>query len=142
MDLRSGLPAAGRDLYGGQAIEEPGRWAEELSDRSGHEETARRKQMKRIHVGSRVRIAEGTILNAALRWPAERRPEPGQMVWAGRDASVTGYQRGAGLPRMRFHDLRHYADIGISATPTRACSSRPASTPRSCRSGSGTPRSR
>jgi hypothetical protein len=49
--------------------------------------------MKRIHVGSRVRIADGTILDAALRWPAERRPEPGQMVWAGRDASVTGYRR-------------------------------------------------
>ena len=55
-----------------------------------------RKQMKRIHVGSRVRIADGMILNAALRSPAERRPEPGQMVWAGRDASVTGYQRDAG----------------------------------------------
>ncbi len=55
-----------------------------------------RRQMKRIHVGSRVRIAVGMILNAALCWPAERRPEPGQMVWAGRDASVTGYQRAAG----------------------------------------------
>ncbi|MEJ2336927.1 MAG: hypothetical protein P8Y26_15040 [Gemmatimonadales bacterium] len=52
--------------------------------------------MKRIHVGSRVRIADGTTLHAALRGPAERRPEPGQMLWAGRDASVTGYQRGAG----------------------------------------------
>ena len=52
--------------------------------------------MKQIHVGSRVRIADGTILNAALRCPVERRPEPGQMVWAGRDTSVTGYQRGAG----------------------------------------------
>ncbi len=82
-------------MYRGQAIEEPGQWAEELSGRSGHEEAAPR-QMKRIHVGSRVRIADGTILNAALRWPAEHRPEPGQMVWAGRDASVTGYQRGAG----------------------------------------------
>jgi hypothetical protein len=52
--------------------------------------------MKRIHVGSRVRITDETILNAALRWPTECRPEPGQMVWAGRHASVTGYQRGAG----------------------------------------------
>jgi hypothetical protein len=52
--------------------------------------------MKRIHVGSRVRIADGTILNAALRGPAEFRPEPGQMLWAGRDASVTRYQRGGG----------------------------------------------
>jgi hypothetical protein len=52
--------------------------------------------MKRIHVGSRVRIANRTILDEALRGPAERRPEPGQMVLAGRGASVTGYQRGAG----------------------------------------------
>jgi hypothetical protein len=52
--------------------------------------------MKRIHVSSRVRIADGTILNAALRGPAKRRPAPGQMVWAGRAASVIGYQRGAG----------------------------------------------
>jgi hypothetical protein len=52
--------------------------------------------MKHIHVGSRVRIADGTILHAALRGPTERRPEPGQMLWAGRDASVTGYQRGTG----------------------------------------------
>jgi hypothetical protein len=52
--------------------------------------------MKRIHVGSRVRIADKTILNAALRWPPERRPEPNQMLWAGRNASVMGYQRGAG----------------------------------------------
>jgi WS/DGAT/MGAT family acyltransferase len=57
---------------------------------------AARKQMKRIHVGSRVRIADGATLHAALRGPAERRPEPGQMLWTGRDASVTGYQRGAG----------------------------------------------
>ena len=49
--------------------------------------------MKRIHVGSRVRIADGAILNAALRWRADLRPEPGQMVWAGRKASVTGYRR-------------------------------------------------
>ncbi len=36
------------------------------------------------------------VLNAALRGPAERRPEPGQMVWAGWVASVTGYRRDAG----------------------------------------------
>jgi hypothetical protein len=52
--------------------------------------------MTRIHVGSRVRIADGTILDAALRRSVEHRPEPGQMVWAGRNASVTGYRRGAG----------------------------------------------
>ena len=52
--------------------------------------------MKQIHVGSRVRIADGTILNAALRCPVERRPEPAQMLWAGRDTSVSGYQRSAG----------------------------------------------
>jgi hypothetical protein len=50
--------------------------------------------MKPIHVGSRVRIASPTILAAALRSPAEGRPEPGQMLWAGRNASVTGYRRG------------------------------------------------
>jgi hypothetical protein len=52
--------------------------------------------MKRVHVGSRVRIADRPILDAALRGPAERRPEPGQMVWAGRDTSVMGYQRRPG----------------------------------------------
>jgi hypothetical protein len=51
--------------------------------------------MKDIHVGSRVRIAEGAILNAALRWPPDLRPEPGQMLWAGRRASVTAYRRGS-----------------------------------------------
>jgi len=51
--------------------------------------------MKQIHVGSRVRIADGAILNAALRWSADLRPEPGQMLWAGRQASVTGYRRGS-----------------------------------------------
>jgi hypothetical protein len=50
--------------------------------------------MKRIHVGSRVRIADGAILTAALRLPADLRPEPGQMLWAGREVSVTGYRRG------------------------------------------------
>jgi len=49
--------------------------------------------MKRIHVGSRVRIADRSILNAALRLPADLRPEPGQMLWGGREASVTGYRR-------------------------------------------------
>jgi len=49
--------------------------------------------MKRIHVDSRVRIADRAILAAALRWPADLRPEPGQMLWAGRQASVTGYRR-------------------------------------------------
>jgi len=52
--------------------------------------------MKQMQVGSRVRIADGAVLHTALHGPAERRPEPGQMLWAGRDASVTGYQRGAG----------------------------------------------
>jgi hypothetical protein len=44
--------------------------------------------MKRIHVGSRVRIARGTTLHTAKGL----RPEPGQLVWAGREASVTGYR--------------------------------------------------
>ena len=49
--------------------------------------------MKRIHVHSRVRVADGAVLAAALREPADRRPEPGQMLWAGRLARVTGYRR-------------------------------------------------
>jgi hypothetical protein len=52
--------------------------------------------MKRIQLGSRVRIADAAILQEALRGPAERRPQPGQMVWASRHVSVTGFQRGAG----------------------------------------------
>ncbi len=52
-------------MYQGEAIEEPGRRAEELSGRIGHEEAVPRKQMKRIHVGSRVRIVDGTVLHAA-----------------------------------------------------------------------------
>lgn len=45
--------------------------------------------MTRIHLGSRVRIADGAALYAATGL----RPEPGQMLWAGREASVTGYRR-------------------------------------------------
>ena len=52
--------------------------------------------MKRIHVGSRVRVADGAALQAALRSPTDLRPEPGQMLWAGRKASVIGYRRGPG----------------------------------------------
>ena len=48
---------------------------------------------KRIDIGSRVRIADGSTLGAALGWPADLRPEPGQMLWAGRQTSVTGYRR-------------------------------------------------
>ena len=51
--------------------------------------------MKRIHIGSRVRIADGAILGAALHWHADLRPEPRQMAWAGRKATVTGYRRGS-----------------------------------------------
>jgi hypothetical protein len=46
--------------------------------------------MKLIHIGSRVRIAGRADLHAAK----ELRPEPGQMLWAGREASVTGYRHG------------------------------------------------
>jgi hypothetical protein len=49
--------------------------------------------MNRIHIQSRVRVADGAVLAAALRGPADRRPEPGQMLWAGRQACVTGYRR-------------------------------------------------
>ena len=55
----------------------------------------------RIPVGSRVRIAGAAILDAALRSPSERRPEPGQMVCAGRDTRVAGYRRGEG-PRSLY----------------------------------------
>jgi hypothetical protein len=56
--------------------------------------------MRRIDLGSSVRIADGAALLAALRWPADLRPEPGQMLWAGRKASVTGY------PASRRGDVR------------------------------------
>ena len=49
--------------------------------------------MTRIHLGSCVRIADGAVLLAALRSPKDLRPEPDQMPWAGREASVTGYRR-------------------------------------------------
>jgi len=49
--------------------------------------------MKRIHLGSRVRIA-GAALQGALRSPKDLRPDPGQMLWASRQARVTGYRRG------------------------------------------------
>jgi len=55
--------------------------------------------MKPIHIHSRVRVADGAVLATALRAPVERRPEPGQMLWAGRQACVTGYRRSVeGLP--------------------------------------------
>ena len=49
--------------------------------------------MTQIHLGSSVHIADGAVLLAALRSPADLRPEPGQMLWASRKASVTGYRR-------------------------------------------------
>ena len=49
--------------------------------------------MKRIQVGSRVRIAAPAIMTAALGLLADRRPEPGQMVLAGRADRVTSYRR-------------------------------------------------
>jgi hypothetical protein len=51
--------------------------------------------MKPIHIHSRVLIAGGAALEAALRGPAVPRPEPDQMLWAGRQACVTGYRRSA-----------------------------------------------
>ncbi len=56
---------------------------------------ATRKAMKQIHIGSRVRIADEAILSATLHWNADLRPEPRQMAWAGRKATVTGYRRGS-----------------------------------------------
>lgn len=49
--------------------------------------------MKPIHLRSRVRVAGAAALATALSGPAGRRPEPGQMLWAGRLACVTGYRR-------------------------------------------------
>jgi hypothetical protein len=61
--------------------------------------TARRAP-KRIQLGARVRVADAALLAGALRGPAALRPEPGQMLWSGRTASVTGYRLGAdGRPR-------------------------------------------
>ena len=52
--------------------------------------------MKRIQLGACVRVADGSTLAAALRGAAGLRPEPNQMLCAGRGASVAGYRRGAG----------------------------------------------
>lgn len=49
--------------------------------------------MKPIHIGSRVRIAGEAALLEGLHQLTELRPEPGQMLCAGQDASVTGYRR-------------------------------------------------
>ncbi len=49
--------------------------------------------IKPIHIGSRVRIAGEPALLAALHRLTGLRPEPGQMLCAGQDASVTGYRR-------------------------------------------------
>ena len=46
--------------------------------------------MRLIHIGSRVRIAGGSALRAESDLP-----EPGQMLWAGREADVIGYRYGA-----------------------------------------------
>jgi len=48
-----------------------------------------RTAMKQIFIGSRICIAGETVLHAAKGL----RPEPGQMLWAGREANVTGYRR-------------------------------------------------
>lgn len=58
--------------------------------------------MNLIHIGSRVRIAGSAALHAAK----DLRPEPGQMLWAGREANVTGYRRGP-------DDRRLYALRGL-----------------------------
>ena len=49
--------------------------------------------MKWIQIGSRVRITDGAALDAALRGPGPSRPEPNQMLWAGRESNVVGYRR-------------------------------------------------
>lgn len=59
------------------------------------QEAATRNAVKGIHVGLRVRVADQAMLDAALRDRAGLRPEPDQMVCAGRRATVTGYHRSA-----------------------------------------------
>lgn len=51
---------------------------------------------KPIHVGSSVRIVGRPVLDAALRRATGRRPEPAQMRWAGRAATVAGVRLGNG----------------------------------------------
>jgi hypothetical protein len=63
----------------------------ELSGDFDRREKSRKE--KQIHLGSRVRITDGAVLHAALRWPVDLRPAPGQMLWADRTTSVTGYRR-------------------------------------------------
>jgi hypothetical protein len=60
--------------------------------------------MNPIHVGAQVRIASWAVLNAALRRLTELRPEPNQMLYAGRRAEVTGYRRG--LADHALYELR------------------------------------
>jgi hypothetical protein len=61
--------------------------------------------MSPIHLGARVRIASWAVLNAALRRLDDLRPEPGQMLCAGRLAQVTGFRRGrAGRPLYELGD--------------------------------------
>jgi hypothetical protein len=44
--------------------------------------------IKEIQLGTRVRIAGGAALHAA----GEFQPEPGQMLWAGKESYVTDYR--------------------------------------------------
>ena len=46
--------------------------------------------LKQIQLGTLVRVAGA----AALRAASEFRPEPGQMLWAGREALVLDYRHG------------------------------------------------
>lgn len=58
-----------------------------------------------IHVGSSIRIADAARLGAALRGNTAQRPEPGQMLCAGKLDSVARYVRGpSGRPSYALRD--------------------------------------
>jgi len=88
--------------HGGAAAR---RWGKKraVSRTLSHEEarlnasaSAARSVAKRIHLGSRVCVADAKTLTAALRRSDRPRPEPGQMAMAGRKATVIGYRREPG----------------------------------------------
>jgi len=49
--------------------------------------------MKKIEIGSRVRVVDAAVLADALRRREGLRPAPGQMLCGGRPARVTSYHR-------------------------------------------------
>jgi hypothetical protein len=81
-------------------MRDPGRRSARAVLRDDGADAAGWSPPKRIQLGTRVRVADAAALAAALRGPAALRPEPGQMLWAGRTGRVTGYRLGPeGRPR-------------------------------------------